>query len=311
MVFEEIMINQFLQSFTNPLLDIFFQLITYFGHPLIWFVLAAWLFWLGKEKKSFMLMTVLLFSSFISGALKQIFARPRPTGLIALDDLNGYSFPSGHSTLAGTIAGYTYFSKWMNKQTKYIVILLTLLTGISRLYLGVHFLTDVLAGLLIGTIIGWLISKYEPILTNASFHISKLREDSILVIFFTIIIIIDLIIPEEYYGAYAILGYFIGYLAFKQTTLNKNLALKQPKQIATNFIGGTIILGILGTSAYYLTTGLIRQILFFTSGIFITLIWPTIISLISKNEEKQKIETTLKKSKKQKETILKKSKKNP
>ena len=81
------------------------------------------------------------------------------------------------------------------------------------------------------TIIGWLISKYEPILTNASFHISKLREDSILVIFFTIIIIIDLIIPEEYYGAYVILGYFIGYLAFKT---NHSKQKPRPQTTKTN-----------------------------------------------------------------------------
>lgn len=298
MVFEEILINQFLQSFMNPVLNTLLQLITYFGHPLFWFILAAWLFWIGEEKKSFTLMTILLFSSFVSGAIKQIIARPRPLGLIALDDLNGYSFPSGHSTLAGTISGYTYFSKWIIKQIKYIAIILAILIGISRLYLGVHFLTDVLAGLLIGTIIGWIISKLEVKITKANFHITKLKEESLLVGFFVLMIIADLIIPEEYFGAYAILGYFMGYAIFKHTNLKQNLNLTQTKkQIAINFIGGTILLGIIGTSAYYLTTGIISQILFLTSGIFITLIWPIIISFTIEKKEEQKNKELKKKKK--------------
>jgi membrane-associated phospholipid phosphatase len=289
MVFEEIIVNQFLQTFMNPVLDLFFQIITYFGHPLFWFVLAAWLFWAGQEKKSFTLMTILLFSSIASGVLKQIIARPRPTGLVALDDLNGYSFPSGHSTLAGTLAGYAYFSNWIIKHAKYLVIILALLTGLSRLYLGVHFLTDVLAGLTLGAILGWIISKLETKINKANFHISKLKEEALLVGFFVLMIIADLVIPEEYYGAYAILGYFIGYAVFRHTRLKQNLTLTQTKkQLAVAFIGGTIFLGILGASAYYLTTGLISQILFFTSGIFVTLIWPIVISFTVEKREKQK-----------------------
>lgn len=301
MFFEEIIINQFLQSFMNPIFDILFQLITYFGHPLSWFIFAAWLFWAGQEKKSFTLMTILLFSSLTSGMLKQIVARPRPTGLVALDNLKGYSFPSGHSTLAGTIAGYFYYTKknWTDnkiiskivsmKKIGYLSIILAILTGISRLYLGVHFLTDVLMGLLLGTILGLIITKIESRIDQANFHITKIREELIIVIIFTLLLALDLIIPEEYYGAYAIMGYFVGYTLFKHTKLEKNLNLTQSKkQLVVNFIFGTIFLGILGASAYYFTTGLISQILFFSSGIFITLIWPIAISFIAKRIKVQK-----------------------
>jgi membrane-associated phospholipid phosphatase len=294
MVFEEIIINQFLQSFSTPLLDIIFQLITYFGHPLPWFVLSAWLFWAGYEKKSFTLMTILLFSSLVSGALKQIIARPRPTGLIALDDLVGYSMPSGHSLLAATLAGYTYFCKELNKHIKAIIIILALLTGVSRLYLGVHFLSDVLVGLLLGVVVGFIIFKLETKINKANFHISKIKEEALLVGFFILVIISDLIIPSEYYGAYAILGYFIGYAIFRHTKLKENLTLTKTKtQLFIAFVFGTGFLGILGVSAYYLTTGLISQILFFLSGIFITLVWPIIISLLVEKREERKIKKIL------------------
>jgi len=298
MVFEEIIINQFLQTFMNPFFNIIFQLITYFGHPLPWFILSAWLFWAGKEKKSFTLMTILLFSSLVSGALKQIVARPRPVGLVALDDLFGYSMPSGHSLLAATLAGYTYFCKELNKHIKSIIIILALLTGLSRMYLGVHFFSDVLVGLLLGAVVGFLIFKLETKINSANFHISKIKEEALLVGFFVLIIICDLVIPAEYYGAYAILGYFIGYAVYRHTNLKKDLTLaKSKKQLLIAFCGGTFFLGILGASAYYLTTGLVSQVLFFISGIFITLVWPIVISFTVEKREKQKAKKVLKKKK--------------
>ena len=292
-MFEEIIVNQFLQSFSFPILDVLFKLITYFGNPLPWFIIAAWLFWAGYEKKSFTLMTILLFSSIASGTLKQIIARPRPTGLIVLDDLVGYSMPSGHSTLAGTIAGYAYFSNWIKKQFKWTILILAILTGVSRLYLGVHYISDVLAGLLLGAILGWSISKLETKINKTNFHISKLKEEALLVGFFVLMIVSNIFIPEEYYGAYAILGYFIGYAIFRHTNLKQTLTLTKSKtQLFIAFFFGTAIFGVLGASAYYLTNGLISQILFFVAGIFITLIWPIVISFtVNKRETQKEVQT--------------------
>ena len=56
---------------------------------------------------------------------------------------------------------FAYFSKQIQKNYTYILIVLALLTGISRLYLGVHFISDVIAGLFIGAIVGWFIYKLE------------------------------------------------------------------------------------------------------------------------------------------------------
>ncbi len=217
--------------------------------------------------------------------------------------------PSGHATIAGTLAGYTYFSNSLIKNAKWIVIILAILTSISRLYLGVHFLSDVLVGLVLGTIIGWIIFKLEEKINKANFHISKIKEEALLVGFFILVIFSDLIIPAEYYGAYAILGYFIGYAIYRHTKLKETLTLTKTKtQLLIAFVGGTGFLGVLGVSAYYLTTGLISQILFFLSGIYITLIWPIIISLLVEKREEQKIKKDSKKSK-LKKPLLKKSRK--
>jgi undecaprenyl-diphosphatase len=92
----------------------------------------------------------------VSNVLKTIFDRPRPE-LTAIAEYGAGSFPSGHSTASAVI--YLTLGLMLAKtaekeemKTFYILtaIFLTLLVGISRLYLGVHYPTDVMAGWTIG-----------------------------------------------------------------------------------------------------------------------------------------------------------------
>ena len=93
---------------------------------------------------------------FLSGALNQILKRivqrPRPTEFRLIDE-SGYSFPSGHSMAAMSFYGfliYITFNSNLNSKYKWgitiILSLLILLIGISRIYLGVHYASDVIAG---------------------------------------------------------------------------------------------------------------------------------------------------------------------
>ena len=95
--------------------------------------------------------------------LKNLIARPRPwldvTGLIALvveHDPN--SFPSGHTTAAFAFAGALWHAspeKWM----KWTAVVAAILMGYSRLHIGVHYPSDVLAGVLVGLCAGWIAWK--------------------------------------------------------------------------------------------------------------------------------------------------------
>jgi|GEM_PF-477807 len=292
MVFEEIMINQFLQSFSFPLLDLFFKGATYFGHPGPWFFLGAILFWIGREKQSFKLVSLILFASFFSGILKYIIARPRPVGIIQMEPEFTPSMPSGHSTIAGAISAYSFFSKEIQKNYAYVLLILALLAGLSRIYLGVHFLTDVLAGLLLGALIGWFVFKIEHKLNKMEFHITKLKEESLIIAFFVIVVICYLFIPAEFYGAFALLGYFAGYAIYRHTEMKEILLRPQTKRqsiVAVFF--GLVFLGALGLIAY-VSKGLIAQGMFFICGIFVTLLWPIVISkLVLKREKLKNIST--------------------
>lgn len=95
----------------------------------------------------------------IAGALnqllKRIIQRPRPTEYRLIEE-NGYSFPSGHSMVSAAFYGffiYLIFKYVKNKHVKCISItllsILIILIGTSRIYLGVHYTSDVLAGFLI------------------------------------------------------------------------------------------------------------------------------------------------------------------
>lgn len=91
---------------------------------------------------------------------KIIFHRPRPELAEFLEKT--FSFPSGHSTIAVSFYGFIIYILWRNAKTRLYKIIIPIIgalliftIGFSRLYLGVHFLSDVIAGYLLG--IFWVI----------------------------------------------------------------------------------------------------------------------------------------------------------
>jgi undecaprenyl-diphosphatase len=110
-----------------------------------------------KSKKTGMSVFVNLALAFLTNhTLKYIIQRPRPTVLRLVEE-GGFSFPSGHSMVSMAFYGFLIYlisKKMKNKYAK--VSLITLLcvlifvVGVSRVYLGVHFATDIIAGHLLG-----------------------------------------------------------------------------------------------------------------------------------------------------------------
>ena len=113
----------------------------------------------AKNKKISLYILINLVCSFIlNETFKSIFLRTRPVG-INLIEASGYSYPSGHSMVALSFygfIGYLLYKKYNNKNIKTFLItstiFLILVVGFSRIYLGVHYLTDVIAGFILGLI---------------------------------------------------------------------------------------------------------------------------------------------------------------
>jgi len=148
----------------NSVLDVLMPIITYAGTQIFWIVICALLFVFGGEKGknvAIICIIALLIGYFITEALKYIIIRPRPFyelhGLRFLTYESGYSFPSGHAIAAFTgctIIGkkYDYF---------YPLIAFACLIAFTRIYLGVHYPSDVILGAAIGVITSLIVLRYE------------------------------------------------------------------------------------------------------------------------------------------------------
>ena len=139
----------------TPLLTKIFLIITNLGSPYVLIVLTLLSFLLKNKKISFIITANLGLITIINQVLKFIIKRPRPSDLFLIVE-TGYSFPSGHSMVSVSFYGlliYFIYKYFKNKKLKISLItllsLIIVLIGISRVYLGVHFVSDVISGFLL------------------------------------------------------------------------------------------------------------------------------------------------------------------
>ena len=158
-------------TFRCAVFDYFMPKITFLGElGLIWLVFAAILLCLPKYRRAGILLLASLAIGVLIGnvALKNLFLRSRPFWLdpsvrLLISVPRDYSFPSGH-TLSSVIAASILTAA--DRRFGYAVVPLAVLIAFSRLYLFVHFSTDVLASVILGLVIGHLVWKYGSILLN-------------------------------------------------------------------------------------------------------------------------------------------------
>lgn len=143
-----------IQMVHGPALDAIFNAITLLGNEGFFVIFLPLFFWCVDSVAGAHLAFVFLLSSYFNFGLKELFAQPRPFELdptVKLHDSEGYGLPSGHSEAIVVLWGFiaaTFRKTWL----WIVAILLSLLVGFSRVYLGVHFPTDVLAGWALGVI---------------------------------------------------------------------------------------------------------------------------------------------------------------
>lgn len=135
------------------------KLITNFGGVIGLIILAitvSTILIIKKKKMMGILIWInLACSAFLNQILKRIVQRPRPTEYRLIEE-SGYSFPSGHSMVSAAFYGFFIYLIFKNVKSKYIkwgsilfLSILIILIGTSRIYLGVHYTSDVMAGFVI------------------------------------------------------------------------------------------------------------------------------------------------------------------
>ena len=141
-----------ISDFTIPIA----KFVTNLGGAIFIIALAIILFIVIKNKKiGISIFTNLAIITILNQLLKRILQRPRPTEYRIIEE-TGYSFPSGHSMISMAFYGYLIYLIYKYVENKYVKwILISLLSilicmiGVSRIYLGVHYTSDVLGGFLI------------------------------------------------------------------------------------------------------------------------------------------------------------------
>lgn len=144
--------NHLINDTITPLI----KMITFLGSATGIIILTIILFLIIKNKQQNILLGAnLCIITLINQILKYLIMRPRPN-IFRIVEESGYSFPSGHSMVSMAFYGYLIYLVYQNMKNKYLkwfliitLAILIILIGISRIYLGVHYTTDVLGGFLI------------------------------------------------------------------------------------------------------------------------------------------------------------------
>jgi undecaprenyl-diphosphatase len=162
-LFEEYMLLSFdvrildiIKNYRTPSLTKLMLFITYLGEwgsiAILCFSILVILFLLQNWEYFYSLLISVIFGETFVYTIKNIIGRPRPPAAVALMTITDYSFPSGHSYIAVAFYGlitYITFKILKNKFLKYLTlvlgIILILSLSFSRLYLGVHWPSDILA----------------------------------------------------------------------------------------------------------------------------------------------------------------------
>ncbi len=149
-----------LEEIRNPVLDLFFSIITLFGQETLFMAAGMIAFWCVDKFKGYYLLCIGFFGTLLNQFLKITCRVPRPwvkdpdftvVGN-AKKAAGGYSFPSGHTQIStGLYGGVARIAK--KKPLRIAMILLALLVAFSRMYLGVHTPADIFVSVGIGTVL--------------------------------------------------------------------------------------------------------------------------------------------------------------
>ncbi len=160
-------LNWIHENLTTPFLDAVMPLITSLGNAgWLWIATAVVMLFFKKTRRIGLMMGVALILglAFGNGILKNLFARVRPYDLESalvtvpiIDKPHDFSFPSGHTLASFEAASVLLITRKQHFGWKLAApaLVLAILIAFSRLYLYVHFPTDILGGLLLGCIFGF------------------------------------------------------------------------------------------------------------------------------------------------------------
>lgn len=204
----ELTFLQWLQGFRSPFWNGFWEGVTLLGEDTLMIILVAAIYFLWDKKLAYRLCFLTVTSLGLNGILKNLAKIPRPFAAgevtcVRPETATGYSFPSGHTqnftTWSMVLADYF-------KQYRWVALVLALLMGFSRLYLGAHYPSDVITAIVLGVLLSIMGNRiYDRVEHHQTLHLTVLGIFTPFVIFF-------LCRPdplfEDFFKCYGLLGGF-------------------------------------------------------------------------------------------------------
>ncbi len=184
-----IRITQSLQTL-SPALDGAMNGFSFLGRIEFYLVLIPFIYWTMDRRVGVRTLLLLIHADFLNSSLKLLLHQPRPYWLGEVKELTiepTYGIPSSHASTTMTVGGYL-ITRTKENGLRVVISIIILLVGISRLYLGAHFVHDVLAGWLLGFVVLWALTKWGEQISgwlrskSLSFQIGIGFIDSLLII---------------------------------------------------------------------------------------------------------------------------------
>lgn len=234
---------EWIQSYQNGVFDAFFNFISFLGEEYVYIVVLSILYFAYDKKMGEFSGFTLFIAGALNSTLKGLFSAQRPfqkypdrVTNLRPETSGGYSFPSGHTQMFSTfVFGLGFYKK--HKRIIIGALILGILMGISRMYLGVHFLEDVLVSLIlgIGTAYGLMVL----------FDTYKDNDKVLMKIYLiTLVVFLPFVIALNYEDLFKTYGLMVGFTAgmhIEKTYINFQMDVSLGKKVL-RVIGGLIIM---------------------------------------------------------------------
>lgn len=274
-----------------PGLGDFFLFISQFGSELIFIGVLLLIYWSVNKREAILATYVLLIAVLSNYWLKVIIAKERPpvSNWYPGADAPNYSTPSGHAQYSATLYGW-FTAKLRTWWMAIIAVVLTGLIGVSRVYLGVHYLGDILLGWAIGIITIILLVYFDRPIRDFLGRYNFEQQNLALFVIGLVMILIAAVLPEppnENFGALGglTIGLAIG-MILEHRFVDFSVEPYEGQRlrlVLRVIIGLAFVLGIMLGLEPFLPSDqmwlrMIRYMLVALSGIFV---WPAIFKTIN------------------------------